>query len=510
MIDDAKCFIFRIFLISKLVDPFLILGIVVAKTILKSRTWEMMCCGCGMLYRKLSLIILIILMANSMNAQSLKQFGLKIPEEVVQYWKDREPQVRSSATYALPLMVDWSYQDSEVKNQALCGSCWAFVAVALIENLSEENDLSEQVIVSCANGDCSGGWYGDALKYIHDRGVPPEVCYPYQATDGNCTDACDVPDLLVYVTNYDYYARWGVPTASTVTQLKILLQDGPVCVSMLVPADGTFENYNGGVYDYEGGAISSSRGHAVLVVGYDDTENSFKAKNSWGSNWGENGYFRIAYDDVTDDVQFGGYACTASGIYVSSPTAVEFASFEAQTDKNAVYLKWATISETENYGFEVCRKSADEQFQKIGFVKGFGTTTEPQFYQFIDSELPVGSYQYQLRQIDFDGKVNYSPILNVKVEAPGKFQLSQNYPNPFNQETILKFEIPVTGKIELNVYNMLGQKVKTLAETQFSPGYFSVPWNGTDDFGRILPSGIYYYQLKYQDFQATRRMIIVR
>ncbi|NOZ62593.1 MAG: T9SS type A sorting domain-containing protein [Calditrichaeota bacterium] len=444
-----------------------------------------------------------------MNAQSERKFGLKIPQEVAAYWNEREPQVRSFLPNTFPLTVDWSSQDSQVKNQSSCGSCWAFVAVALVENLSGQQDLSEQELVSCAVGDCGGGWYGDALKYVHDTGLPPESCYPYQASNGSCANSCDNPDFLIQLTNYDYYGHWGVPTANTVNDLKSLLQTGPVCVSMLVPADGTFDNYSGGVYDYEGGAIPSDRGHAVLVVGYDDNESCFKAKNSWGSSWGENGYFFIAYDDVTDDVQFGGYACTASGAYVSDPTAVELATFDFQVNKNEVRLSWSTVSETENYGFDV-ERSKDGAFVKIGFVKGFGTTSEPQFYQFSDNNLPVGNYQYRLRQIDFDGRANFSPAINVKISAPRDFRLTQNYPNPFNQETVLYFEVPHSEKATLDVYNMLGQKVKTLFEGALSPGYFSARWNGTDDFSRTLPSGIYYYKLQSGDFHATRRMILVR
>jgi len=85
---------------------------------------------------------------------------------------------------------------------------------------------------------------------------------------------------------------------------------------MLTPDDPAFNpGYTGGVYNYSGGTIPDDNGHAVLLVGYDDALQCFKVKNSWGPAWGENGYFRIAYDDVTDDVRFGSYAQTGSGPY---------------------------------------------------------------------------------------------------------------------------------------------------------------------------------------------------
>jgi C1A family cysteine protease len=239
--------------------------------------------------------------------------GLIIPEDIKKYWKSRTPLLK----YNIPDLkgsIDWSSKDSPVKDQMNCGSCWAFAAIAFIENLGDKTDLSEQVIVSCiASNDCDGGWYGYALEYIHNEGVPPENCYPYSATNGNCSNKCPDPAYLEKVTQFDLYGHWGDPTSSTINDLKALLQTGPVIVAMLVPDE--FSYYTGGIFDYNGGPIPEYNGHAVLLVGYNDTQEYFKVKNSWGTNWGESGYFRISYNDVTDDVQFGGYPCVASGIY---------------------------------------------------------------------------------------------------------------------------------------------------------------------------------------------------
>ncbi|MBN1895548.1 T9SS type A sorting domain-containing protein [bacterium] len=237
--------------------------------------------------------------------------GLRIPPEVREYWRGREPLFKPSPD-RLQASMDWSSQDSPVKNQRSCGSCWAFSAIGLVENIGAQTDLSEQVIISCADGGCSGGWYGDALQYIAEQGVPPESCYPYTAANGSCGNQCSNPAFLEKIETYDYWPRWGDPDLTTAGRLKTLLQSGPVIVTMLVPDDGTFDDYDGGIYDYSGGAVPEENGHAVLVVGYNDSGSWFKVKNSWGTGWGENGYFRISYNDVTDDIRFGGYACTAS------------------------------------------------------------------------------------------------------------------------------------------------------------------------------------------------------
>ena len=92
------------------------------------------------------------------------------------------------------------------------------------------------------------------------------------------------------------------------------------------------------------------------------------------------------------------------------------------------------------------RKSANNQFEKIGYVAGFGTTTEPKAYSFTENELAVGNYTYRLKQVDFDGSFEYSNEINVDVTAPAHYSLEQNYPNPFNPSTLIKYSV-ATGWI---------------------------------------------------------------
>ncbi len=186
-----------------------------------------------------------------------------------------------------------------------------------------EKDLSEQTMLSCSSGDCSGGWYWDAFNYIYKNGIPPESCYAYAGSNGTCSNKCSNPDFTVKIESFTSSpGLWGED--HSVDDLKEALQTGPLCVAMRVPDDGSFSGtgYTGGIYNYNGGYISwNSNAHAVLVVGYNDEQQYFKVKNSWGDWWGENGYFRIAYDDVTDDVKFGSYACSVSGVFITGETS---------------------------------------------------------------------------------------------------------------------------------------------------------------------------------------------
>jgi len=100
---------------------------------------------------------------------------------------------------------------------------------------------------------------------------------------------------------------------------------------------------------------------------------------------------------------------------------------------------------------------------------------------------------------------NATDIEAVAGMQPEKFTLFQNYPNPFNPETRIKYQVQRAGHVELNVYNALGQKVKTLVNEEKPSGTHSVTFDAAD-----LASGIYYYQLKADGFNAVKKMLLVR
>ena len=95
-------------------------------------------------------------------------------------------------------------------------------------------------------------------------------------------------------------------------------------------------------------------------------------------------------------------------------------------------------------------------------------------------------------------------------EIPKAFQLNQNFPNPFNPETQIQFDLPKAARVELHIYNTLGQAVRTLAKNDYPAGTFSVTWNGRDNSGRQLPSGMYIYRIKAGDFQAQRKLLFLK
>lgn len=93
---------------------------------------------------------------------------------------------------------------------------------------------------------------------------------------------------------------------------------------------------------------------------------------------------------------------------------------------------------------------------------------------------------------------------------PDKFDLQQNYPNPFNAETVIKFQLPVASDVAIDIYNLLGQKVVTLAAERRQAGFHAVHWNGVDDSGRAVPSGIYFCRMTAGDFVGILSLVVLR
>ena len=213
------------------------------------------------------------------------------------------------AARQLPDSFDWRNRDgvnfvSPVRNQAQCGSCYAFASMAMMEarlriitNNTLQVVLSPQDVVGCSeySQGCEGGFpYLIAGKYAQDFGAVEESCFPYLGVDSACneTKGC----LRYYGT--DYYYIGGYYGACNEPQMRLeLVNNGPIAVSFEVLND--FMHYKGGIYQHTGLTDKFNpweiTNHVVLVVGY-GTEKGVPfwiVKNSWGEDWGEQGYFRI-------------------------------------------------------------------------------------------------------------------------------------------------------------------------------------------------------------------------
>ena len=206
---------------------------------------------------------------------------------------------------------------------------------------------------------------------------------------------------------------------------------------------------------------------------------------------------------------FNQLTLTIDGIRVATEwtlvVPVELTSFTAEVSSGNVLLNWSTATETNNSGFEVQRKHGTNDFEAVGFVPGYGTTTENKTYSFVDGNLASGNYTYRLKQIDFDGSFSFSDEVNVDVSNPIQFELSQNYPNPFNPSTTISFTIPQSSMVTLKVYNALGQEMKTIVSQNLEAGQHSITFEASD-----LNSGIYFYKLEAGNFVEVRKMTLLK
>jgi hypothetical protein len=196
----------------------------------------------------------------------------------------------------------------------------------------------------------------------------------------------------------------------------------------------------------------------------------------------------------------------------SAPLPIQLVSFAASVVRdNDVEVTWKTISETNNYGFEIYRKRGETgEWKKLAFLEGHGTTLAAQSYTYVDRSLGFGKYFYQVKQVDLDGKSKAFPEVDVTVGVvPGKLVLAQNYPNPFNPSTSIEFNLSMSGYATLNVYNLLGQEIAMLFRGEVTSGIYSVEWSPKN-----LASGVYVYRLEVesgpQHFVATRRLVLLK
>ena len=185
---------------------------------------------------------------------------------------------------------------------------------------------------------------------------------------------------------------------------------------------------------------------------------------------------------------------------------VELARFEALTNGQTAQLVWETASETSNAGFEVQHAIGGGAFQKRTFVGGRGTTLEGQRYSYLAADLAPGTHRFRLKQVDLGGAVAYSPVVEVAVEMPDRFEVKPAYPNPFNPQTALEFRVRQAQRVTVSLYNALGQRVRVLQE-----GMVQADQAQTVRIdGASLASGTYLVRIAGADFAQTQRIVLIK
>jgi photosystem II stability/assembly factor-like uncharacterized protein len=257
--------------------------------------------------------------------------------------------------------------------------------------------------------------------------------------------------------------------------------------------------------------VSSIDENNITVVGDGGT---ILRTTDGGNNWNSqlsgttSGLKAVYFTDINT-----GWVVGQSGTILKTTNGgipVELTSFLVTAKQNSVLLEWTTATEINNQGFEIERQSIGGEFEKIGYVAGSGTTTEPNEYSFTDNNVSSGTYTYRLKQIDFDGSFEYSKEIEVEISVLFGFSLQQNYPNPFNPNTIIKYQIPELSFATIKVFDVLGKEVVTLVNEEKPAGSYEVEFNSRGLIHQTLPSGIYFYQLKAGSFIESKKMILIK
>jgi len=217
---------------------------------------------------------------------------------------------------------------------------------------------------------------------------------------------------------------------------------------------------------------------------------------------------RIAANDfygfaTTDEMYFDDYYF---GDAMPPIIPVELTSFTGNVNNlGQVVLNWETATEINNQGFEIQKRNETSEYRTIGFVEGYGTTTEPRSYIYTDVTAENGINYYRLKQVDFNGTYEYSPEVEVDVTGPLTFDLAQNYPNPFNPSTSIKYSVPEAGNIRLSVFNVVGEEVAVLANGFSQAGSFEVNFDASN-----LSTGVYLYKLQSANSVQTKKMMLLK
>jgi len=345
--------------------------------------------------------------------------------------------------------------------------------------------------VYCLNAETGSQIWSTSIAnvFIEDLKIVPDV------------NQSGYPDILVSGINPNIHmieGSTGINIWSNSTGGNILGKD----VLGDLNADGIPEVGSASLNDIAH-VYNSVNGNIIFNYAFGGGTNSYAAEHI------------VDLDDVDGNYSSEFAACSRDGrvILFSGGTdviPVELFSFTASSADGSINLSWSTATETNNSGFEIQRLKDSkieklDEWKTIGFINGNGTTTEPKTYNYTDKKLEPGKYLYRLKQIDFNGEFEYSDEIEIELGTPLNFSLEQNFPNPFNPVTTIKFALPVSGNINLSIYNSLGEKVETLPNQFLEAGYHKIEWRANN-----YSSGVYYYRIESENFSDVKKMLLLK
>lgn len=231
-----------------------------------------------------------------------------------------------------------------------------------------------------------------------------------------------------------------------------------------------------------GGGVRSGGGYGV----YDTAGQPVIGISAGAANWVESGFWYCAG--------------------ISSTVDVAFASFYAKLLDDVVILSWAASASAPVEGFNVYRSETTEE--ALARVNDALLPLAAAGEWRDESALAGRTYLYRIGAVSRDGE-SFSPALSVAL-PPKPTTLYQNYPNPFNPTTAIAFYLADPGRVTLSIYDVRGSRVRTLLDRQMAAGRHAEIWDGANDAGARVGSGVYYCRLSAAKTNLTKKLVIVR
>ena len=220
-------------------------------------------------------------------------------------------------------------------------------------------------------------------------------------------------------------------------------------------------------------------------------------------------YYPIGTYPVTVEIYDQSHTLSLS--WTVAITSVEMKSFTCTSEEYlGIRLSWQTANESDNMGFNVLRSRTENgSYEKINSEmippRGDGK------YSWLDESARSGErYYYKIEDLSRSGMATQHGPVTAEVPLPKAFELTQNYPNPFNPTTTIRFQLPATTRVLLQVFNTNGQIIRTLVDGEVQAGFHQAVWDGRNDGGVPVVTGVYYYHIIVSGQRITKKMALLK
>lgn len=334
------------------------------------------------------------------------------------------------------------------------------------------------------------------LSGFCESGTPVDVAWDGSYADGTTGDGCSV-DLTIRGVGGEVHFPIIDPEANP-NGFTIIRQNG--LINTLVQDDLIYWND----FQADGTSVFTETGASAATASLTGT-NSSSGAHTW-SGTDHVGFDTWSYVPA-EEVQRRASSsnCEGSEGFDTVLLPVELVAFEAVVDGTDTVLRWETASETNNAGFTVEHHEGGGEWTSLAFVDGHGTTTAPRRYAYRAANLEVGTHRFRLKQVDFGGTFEYSPVVEVAIGLQRSHRVERVYPNPLRRAATLRFTVRRQQPVTVSLYDALGRRVRVLFDAVAGAGQ----WQHVSVDGSGLASGTYLVRVDGAHFVETQRVTVV-